>query len=173
MACPFPCLARGKRSGSDVADTDVADTDVADLKSATSATSIVTKNSMIQNKIPRLSATEKALEVIWELEKKYGDLMFYQAGGCCEGTQPQCFEKGGFFPRMNDAMIGTLNGHEFWIDRDLFEYWQYSHFTLDVTDGFGPGGFSLETPLGKTFKVIYRLFTPEELENLEPVKRSE
>jgi uncharacterized protein (DUF779 family) len=22
--------------------------------------------------------------------------MFYQAGGCCEGTQPQCFEKEDF-----------------------------------------------------------------------------
>ena len=70
-------------------------------------------------------------------------------------------------------MIGTINGHEFWIDRDLFEYWKYSHFTLAVLDGWGPGGFSLETPLGKTFTVHYRLFTPEELENLEPVKRSE
>lgn len=40
--------------------------------------------------IKRLSVTEKALDTIFELEKKYGDLMFYQAGGCCEGTQPQC-----------------------------------------------------------------------------------
>ncbi|REC49465.1 DUF779 domain-containing protein [Chryseobacterium pennipullorum] len=124
-------------------------------------------------KISRLSATEQALDVIRKLEDQYGALMFYQAGGCCEGTQPQCFEKGGFFPRMNDAMIGTINGHEFWIDRDLFEYWKYSHFTLDVTDGFGPGGFSLETPLKKTFRINYRLFSPEEYENLEPVQRSE
>lgn len=99
--------------------------------------------------------------------------MFYQAGGCCEGTQPQCFEKDSFFPRMNDAMIGYVEGFEFWVDRDLFEYWKYSHFTLDVLDGFGPGGFSLETPLNKTFKINYRLFTPEELEDLEPVIRNE
>jgi len=98
--------------------------------------------------------------------------MFYQAGGCCEGTQPQCFEKGGFYPRMNDAMIGLAEGYEFWIDRDLYEYWQYSHFTLDVLDGFGPGGFSLESSLGKTFKVHYRLFTDEELMHLAPVSRN-
>lgn len=124
-------------------------------------------------KTSRLSVTDSAMEVIHQLEEKYGDLMFYQAGGCCEGTQPQCFEKGGYYLRTNDAMIGTINGHEFWIDRDLFEYWQYSHFELDVTDGHGPGGFSLETPLGKTFKVNYQLFSAEELENLEPVKRSD
>lgn len=121
--------------------------------------------------INRIDATEKALELIATLKSKHGDLMFYQAGGCCEGTQPQCFEKGGFFPRMNDVMIGLVDGFEFWIDKDLFEYWQYSHFELDVLDGFGPGGFSLETPLGKTFKIHYRLFTEEELQNLAPIHR--
>ncbi len=123
--------------------------------------------------VKRLDATEKALDLIKILKEKHGDLMFYQAGGCCEGTQPQCFEKGGFFPRMNDAKIGEIERSEFWIDRDLFEYWKYSHFKLDVLDGHGPGGFSLETPLGKTFKIHYRLFTPEELDNLEPVTRME
>jgi uncharacterized protein (DUF779 family) len=121
----------------------------------------------------RLDATDKAKELIQELAAKHGDLMFYQAGGCCEGTQPQCFEKGGFFPRMNDAMIGLVEGYEFWVDKDLFEYWKHAHFTLDVLDGFGAGGFSLETPLGKTFKIHYRIFTEEEEQNLEPVIRNE
>ncbi len=121
----------------------------------------------------RLSVTSAALDVIRQLAATHGDLMFYQAGGCCEGTQPQCFEKGGYFPRTNDAMIGTIEGYEFWIDRDLFEYWKYAHFELDITDGWGPGGFSLETPLGKTFKVNYTLFTEAELADLAPVKRME
>ena len=121
----------------------------------------------------RLSVTSAALDVIRQLSATHGDLMFYQAGGCCEGTQPQCFEKGGYFPRTNDAMIGTIEGYEFWIDRDLFEYWKYAHFELDITDGWGPGGFSLETPLGKTFKVNYTLFTEAELADLAPVKRME
>lgn len=46
--------------------------------------------------IKRIEATKKAIELIHLLQKQHGDLMFYQAGGCCEGTQPQCFEKGGF-----------------------------------------------------------------------------
>ena len=121
-------------------------------------------------KIKRLETTEKALVLIEMLQEKFGDLMFYQAGGCCEGTQPQCFEKGGFYLRTGDVCIGTIKGFEFWVDKDLFEYWKYSHFTLDVSDGFGPGGFSLETPYGKTFKVIYRLFTEDETANLEEVR---
>ncbi len=121
----------------------------------------------------RLAVTDEAIALVQELKSLHGDLMFYQAGGCCEGTQPQCFEKGGYFPRMNDAMVGLVDGFEFWMDRDLFEYWQYSHLTLDVLDGFGPGGFSLESSLGKTFKIHYRLFTEEELAALPAVQRME
>ena len=121
-------------------------------------------------KIKRLDATEKALDLIQMLQEKFGDLMFYQAGGCCEGTQPQCFEKGGYYLRYEDVCIGTINGFEFWLDKDLFEYWKHVHFTLDVTDAIGAGGFSLETPYGKTFVVKYRLFTEEESQNLEETK---
>lgn len=124
------------------------------------------------SKIKRLEATEKAIELIQMLQEKFGDLMFYQAGGCCEGTQPQCFEKGGFYLRYEDVCIGTVNGFEFWVDKDLFEYWKHAHFTLDVTDAIGAGGFSLETPYGKTFVVKYRLFTEEESLNIEEVKRN-
>ena len=127
----------------------------------------------IKTMVKRIDVTKKELEIIKTLKEKHGDLMFYQAGGCCEGTQPQCFEKGGFYLRTNDVMIGLVDEFEFWLDRDLFEYWKFSHFTLDIVDGFGPGGFSLETPLGKTFKIEYRLFTEDELNDLEPIKRME
>jgi uncharacterized protein (DUF779 family) len=120
-------------------------------------------------KIKRLAATDHALALIEMLEGKFGDLMFYQAGGCCEGTQPQCFEKGGFYLRMGDVRIGQIRGHDFWVDKDLYQYWKHAHFTLDVSEGFGPGGFSLETPYGKTFKVNYRLFSEEESQYLENV----
>jgi len=127
----------------------------------------------MSNSISRLSVSTKAIELIKELEEEFGPLMFYQAGGCCEGTQPMCFRKGGYFPRMKDVCIGQIFGYDFWIDGDLFEYWKNTHFELDVIDGFGTGGFSLEIPKGKTFKVNYTLFAPEELEiiNQEEIKR--
>ncbi|MFI2744172.1 DUF779 domain-containing protein [Zhouia sp. PK063] len=123
--------------------------------------------------INRIDITNEAKQIIKQLSQNYGDLLFYQAGGCCEGTQPQCFEKGSFMPRMNDVCIGTVEGFDFWVDKDLFEYWKHAHFTLDVLDGFGIGGFSLETPLGKTFTIHYRIFTPEEEKNLSPLKYHE
>ena len=123
--------------------------------------------------IKRITATTSAIEMITILKEKHGELMFYQAGGCCEGTQPQCFEKGGFYLRTGDVCIGTIENTEFWVDNDLFQYWKHAHFTLDVTDGIGAGGFSLETPYGKTFKVNYRLFTEEEVMNLEEIRLNE
>ena len=120
--------------------------------------------------IERVSVTEKALELIRELENEHGELMFYQAGGCCEGTQPMCFKKGGYFPRTKDVCIGQIQSYDFWIDRDLFEYWKNAHFELDVIDGFGTGGFSLEIPKGKTFKVNYTVFTPEELNTINEIE---
>ena len=119
------------------------------------------------NTISRFSATPEALELVSQLSEEFGELMFYQAGGCCEGTQPQCFRKGHFYPRTKDVSIGKVSGFHFWVDHDLFEYWKYSHFELDVLDGFGAGGFSLETAKSKTFKINYRLFSQQELDNLE------
>jgi uncharacterized protein (DUF779 family) len=123
--------------------------------------------------IKRINTTEKAVELIKILQQKHGDLMFYQAGGCCEGTQPQCFEKGGFYLRLGDVCIGEIENTEFWVDKDLYEYWKHAHFTLDVIDAFGVGGFSLETPLKKTFRIEYRIFTDAEEQSLEPVKYNE
>jgi uncharacterized protein (DUF779 family) len=120
--------------------------------------------------IKRITATASAIEMIAILKEKHGELMFYQAGGCCEGTQPQCFEKGGFYLRTGDVCIGTIENTEFWVDNDLFQYWKHAHFTLDLIDGFGAGGFSLETPMKKTFRIEYRLFTAEETQNLEPLR---
>ncbi|WP_322971513.1 DUF779 domain-containing protein [Faecalibacter sp. LW9] len=120
--------------------------------------------------ISRIDATSTAKALIEELKHLHGELMFYQAGGCCEGTQPQCFKKGEYYLRYKDVCIGTIEECEFWVDKDLFEYWKHAHFELDVIEAIGAGGFSLEVPLGRTFKVNYRIFKPDELEQLEPTK---
>ena len=124
-------------------------------------------------KVKRIEITAAAKELIEDLKAEHGDLMIYQAGGCCEGTRPMCFTKGGYYLRRNDVKIGEVCGFDFWIDRDLFTYWKHAHFTLDVLDGFGTGGFSLEIPKQKTFKIHYRMFTEGELENLEELSYNE
>lgn len=120
----------------------------------------------------RISASEKAIDLIRQLRSKYGQLIFHQSGGCCDGSQPMCFEQGDFIIGQSDVQIGETEGCEFWMCKDQFEYWQHTHLTLDVTQGRG-ASFSLEIPLGVRFIIHSRLFTEDEMKDLEPLKFAE
>jgi uncharacterized protein (DUF779 family) len=52
------------------------------------------------------------------------------------------------------------------MNQDQFEYWKHTQLTLDVTPGRG-SSFSLEIPLGVRFFIHSRIFSEEELEELE------
>lgn len=123
---------------------------------------------MIMQQIPRVKATAAAQDLIHILRKKHGPLMFHQSGGCCDGSQPMCFEKGDFRVGSSDVCLGEIDDCEFWMAKDQFEYWQYSELTLDVTKGRG-SSFSLEIPLGFRFMIRSRIFTDEELAHLTPL----
>ncbi|PZR21345.1 MAG: DUF779 domain-containing protein [Flavobacterium psychrophilum] len=117
----------------------------------------------------RIDITPQAVALIAELKERYGELMFHQSGGCCDGSQPMCFEKGDFKLGYSDVCLGTLEGCEFWMSKDQFEYWQHTHLTLNAVEGRG-ASFSLEIPLGKRFIIESRLFTEEETKDLEPLR---
>jgi uncharacterized protein (DUF779 family) len=117
---------------------------------------------------PRISATFEALDLIDQLRKEHGELMFHQSGGCCDGSQPMCFEKGEFKVGENDVYLGDVDACGFFMARDQFEYWRHTHLTLDVTKGRG-SSFSLEIPLGLRFIIKSRLFNDAEIGHLVPV----
>lgn len=117
----------------------------------------------------RIDITKEASNVILQLKEKFGELMFHQSGGCCDGSQPMCFEKGEFILGSSDICLGEIEGCEFWMSKDQFEYWQYTHLTIDITPGRG-SSFSLEIPMGLRFITKSRLFTTEELEDLQPTR---
>ena len=116
----------------------------------------------------RVLVSPEATALIETLKAKYGDLMFHQSGGCCDGSQPMCFEKGEFKLGGSDIQIGNIAGCDFFMSRDQYEYWQHTQLTIDITKGRG-SSFSLEIPLGYRFIVHSRLFTDAELLDLEPV----
>lgn len=116
--------------------------------------------------VSRIIATNKALNLIQQLQQQYGPLMFHQSGGCCDGSQPMCFAKGEFKTGDSDICLGEINGCEFYMASDQFEYWKHTQLILDVTPGRG-SSFSLEIPLGVRFFIQSRLFTDEELGELE------
>lgn len=119
--------------------------------------------------VSRILLSPEAFEVIEQLKEQYGELMFHQSGGCCDGSSPMCFEKGDFRVGSNDVCLGTIAGCDFWMSKDQFEYWQHTQLTLDVTQGRG-ASFSLEIPLGVRFLIRSKVFTDEEMTQLTPLR---
>jgi uncharacterized protein (DUF779 family) len=114
----------------------------------------------------RVIATPAALELISRLKEMHGPLMFHQSGGCCDGSQPMCFANGEFRTGDSDVLLGTIADAPFYMSRDQFEYWKHTQLILDVTPGRG-SSFSLEIPLGVRFLIRSRVFSEQELEELE------
>lgn len=112
--------------------------------------------------VERVSVTEKAKAVIDQLREQYGDLMFHQSGGCCDGSSPMCFAKGDFMVGSRDLCLGEIHGCNFYMAADQFEYYKNYRITVDVSPGRG-SSFSLEIPLGLRFMAVSRLFTDNEL----------
>jgi len=65
-----------------------------------------------------------------------------------------------------DVYLGDIGGCPFYIGRAQYQYWKHTQLIIDVIDGSG-GDFSLETPEGKGFHTRSRVFTAEELADLE------
>ncbi len=120
----------------------------------------------------RVEITKDAAEIIDQLRERHGELMFHQSGGCCDGSSPMCLEKGDLLLNENDVWLGTVHGCEFFMSKDQFEYWKHTHLMVDVTKGRG-SSFSLEIPLGLRFVIKSRIFKPEELEDLQPIRHGE
>lgn len=122
--------------------------------------------------VPRVLITDAAKEIIDRLRGQYGELMFHQSGGCCDGSQPMCFEKGEFRIGGSDVWLGEVHGCNFFMNSDQFEYWKHTQLTLDITAGRG-SSFSLEIPLGLRFIIHSRIYTDTEMDNLTPIQSGE
>ena len=97
-----------------------------------------------------VQATAAALEAIQRLEAAHGPLMFFQSGGCCDGTHPLCLTQGELPLSPYDLRLGEVGGAPFYIDSDQYERWGRPPFLLDVSPGAAEG-FSLEGPDGVHF----------------------
>jgi uncharacterized protein (DUF779 family) len=118
--------------------------------------------------IKRVLVDTEASALIAQLKERFGDLMFHQSGGCCDGSSPMCFEKGEFKLGGSDVKLGEIDGCEFWMSKDQFEYWQHTQLTIGITKGRG-SSFSIEIPTGYRFMIHSRMFSDDELGELERV----
>jgi Uncharacterized protein conserved in bacteria len=85
---------------------------------------------------------------------------------------PCASKKGDFKVGSQDVWMGKVYGCDFFMSADQFEYWKHTQLTLDITPGRG-SSFSIEIPMGIRFIIRSRIFTMEELENLEPILTGE
>ena len=100
--------------------------------------------------LDQVEATQEALDLIEEIKKDYGEVLFHQSGGCCDGSAPMCFQKGDFLIADHDVQMGEIGGVPFYIGGLQFEAWKHTRLIIDVVDGQG-GMFSLDNGRGKRF----------------------
>ncbi len=118
--------------------------------------------------VKRVTVSDEAKVVIAQLKADFGELLFHQSGGCCDGSQPMCFPINEFKLGANDVCLGEIEGCKFWMNQDQFELWKFTQLHIHLTKGRG-ASFSIEIPLGVRFITQSRLFTATELQNLEPL----
>ena len=116
--------------------------------------------------IDRVIATTQAVAFIERLKAAHGPLMFHQSGGCCDGSSPMCYPAGEFKVGGHDVRLGAIGGADFWMWAEQYAYFSNAQLIIDVVPGCG-AGFSLESPEGVRFLTRSRLFTDEELAELE------
>ena len=99
----------------------------------------------------KVSATHSALNLLSELQERYGKkLMFHQSGGCCDGSAPMCYPEGEIPLGDNDVKLGEIGGVPFYMNADQYEKWKHTDLTIDAVKGIG-GMFSLDNGTGRRF----------------------
>jgi uncharacterized protein (DUF779 family) len=115
----------------------------------------------------RVAMTDAAASLVRTLTARHGPLMFHQSGGCCDGSAPMCYPVGMFQTGPSDVRLGAVEVGlaepvEVFISAAQFEYWKYTHLTIDVVPGRG-AGFSVEGPTGNRFITRSRMLDDAEL----------
>jgi uncharacterized protein (DUF779 family) len=116
--------------------------------------------------VARVVATDAALEAIDRITAERGPVLFFQSGGCCDGSLPICFGVGEFTIGSHDVRLGTVGGSDFYMDHRQFEAWKHTQLVLDVGVG-EPEGFSIAAGPDAHFITRSRVFCEDELRRLE------
>ena len=122
----------------------------------------------------RISVTPPAVALIDKLTAQYGDIIFLQSGGCCEGSGPLCMPANEFHASPSDVILGLLGTEKkatYYMGDSHFSFAENMHTILDAQPG-SSGSFSLDCGSGFAFITQGRLYLDEELAALPPVQRA-
>lgn len=118
----------------------------------------------------RVSATSSAIDLIQKLTAQHGPIIFFQSGGCCEGSGPLCMPANEFKPSPSDVILGNLAGAVFYMGDSHFSFAENTHTILDAVPG-SSGSFSLDCGTGMAFITRGRLYNDDELKSLPAAVR--
>ena len=116
--------------------------------------------------VARVVATDAAREAVDRITAERGPVLFFQSGGCCDGSLPICFGVGEFTIGGHDVRLGSVGGCDFYMDHRQFEVWKHTQLVLDVGAG-EPEGFSIAAGPDAHFITRSRVFREDELRALE------
>ncbi|WP_437760757.1 DUF779 domain-containing protein [Sorangium sp. So ce1389] len=116
--------------------------------------------------VSRVTVSPAAAALIRELRGEHGELLFHQSGGCCDGSAPMCFPRREFRVGGQDVLLGEIEGCPFYMGAAQFDLWKHTQLEIDVVPGRG-SGFSVEAPRGVRFLTRSRVFTDDEMAELE------
>ena len=107
---------------------------------------------------PAVVATPEALDAVARLVAERGPVLFFQSGGCCDGSLPLCFGEGELVVGVHDVLLGTVGGCPVYMDGRQYEVWKHTQLILDVAEG-APEGFSLAAAGDRHFVTRSRVLT--------------
>ena len=116
--------------------------------------------------IERVIATQEALKLTELIKSRHGAIMFYQSGGCCEGSGLMCYVEGDFKLGDSDIYLGTIGDVPFYIHRAQYEFFKQTQLIIGAMDGRG-ASFSLDSVEEMHFITKSKVFTEDEYEEVK------
>ena len=99
------------------------------------------------------------------MKAQHGALMFTNPAAAATARR-RCAIRWRFPGRPAGRAARHISGCEFYIGAAQFEYWRHTQLIIDVVPGRG-SGFSAEAPEGVRFLTRSRVFSDEEVAELE------
>jgi uncharacterized protein (DUF779 family) len=115
--------------------------------------------------LKRVVATPITIAWLEKLAAMHGPLLFYQSGGCCEGSAPLCLPQTDYKIGSNDVFLGMIGSTPFYMSESQYDYWKHTQLIIDVIQG-GGNAFSVESPEQISFHTRSYVFTDQERKEL-------
>lgn len=100
-----------------------------------------------------VSATDAALAHIATLRRQHPRMLFYQSGGCCDGSNPLALDEGDLALTATDQCVGRVGEVPFYVDTRQCAYLLGQALTIDLRPG-NLGSYSLEDGTGWYFVTL-------------------